>query len=159
MINYDDMMNKEYSTFITGEVPLIPVKYTENEDELVPEIIEYYGENMKIYMDRIGVCKDLEWEYQNEWRYIIQFVPINLLEGIRNNFEKYIMEYNKIVNGLAVQPFKYYDFVIDDNAFEQMKITLSPTITAGNEELIKCFVERYNPKAEIFNSKFRGLIR
>ena len=69
------------------------------------------------------------------------------------------MEYNKIVNGLAVQPFKYYDFVIDDNAFEQMKITLSPTITAGNEELIKCFVERYNPKAEIFNSKFRGLIR
>ena len=40
-----------------------------------------------------------------------------------------------------------------------MKITLSPIITPGNEELVRCFVERYNSKAEIFDSKFKGLIR
>lgn len=159
VIDYDDMMNSNYSTFTIGEVQLIPIKYTENEDELVPKIVDYNGENIKVYMSSIGVCKDLEWEYQNEWRYRIQFVPINFLEGIRNNCQGFVDVYNEIVNGTAVQPFKYYDFVIDDNAFEQMKITLSPTITPGNEELIRCFIVRYNPKAQICDSKFKGIIR
>lgn len=58
-----------------------------------------------------------------------------------------------------LQYFYYWRDSVDDNAFEQMKITLSPTITPGNEELVRCFVERYNSKAEIFDSKFKGLIR
>lgn len=159
VIDYDDMINKNYSTFTMTEIDLFSIEYTENQDKLIPRIVEKSKEEIEIFMNRIGKCKDEAWYYQNEWRYKIQFVPINLLEGIRNNQEKFVEVYNKIVNGSAVQPFKYYDFVIDDNAFEQMKITLSPTITAGNEELIKCFVERYNPKAEIFDSKFKGLIR
>ena len=159
MINFDDMMIKDYSTFTIGQIQLIPIEYTENEDDLVPRIVYNSKDNIEIFMDRIGRYKDEAWRYQYEWRYKIQFVPVNFLEGIRNNQEKFVEVYNKIINGTAVQPFKYYDFVIADNAFDQMKITLSPTITAGNEELIRCFAERYNPKAEIFESKFKGLIR
>lgn len=159
VINYDDMMYKNYSTFTIEEVQLVPIKYTENEDELIPQIVSNNDEKLEIYMSYIGVYKDLEWEYQKEWRYRIQFLPVNFLEGIRNNGEKFFEVYSKIVSGTVVQPFKYYDFLIDDDAFEQMKITLSPTITEGNEALIKSFVERYNPKAEIFDSKFKGLIR
>lgn len=159
VINYDDMINKNYSTFTIGEVDLFSIEYTEDQDKLIPKIVEHSEEEMKILMNRIGTCKDEAWRYQYEWRYKVQFLPVNFLEGIRNNCQKFLEVYNKIVNGTAVQSFEYYDFVIDDDAFEQMKITLSPTITAGNEELIRCFVERYNPKAVIFDSKFKGLIR
>lgn len=159
IIDCDDMMKKEYCTFSIGEIPIIPIKYTENEDELVPKLSEYQGDRIKIFMSRIGICKDKGWEFQNEWRYRIQFYPVNLLEGIKENCKKFDQVFCDLVRGILKQPFKYYDFTIDDNAFKQMKITLSPTITAGNEELIRCFVERYNPEAVIFDSKFRGLIR
>lgn len=158
-IDCDDMMKKKYSTFSIGEVPLIPIRYTENEDELVPELLENQGEQTKVFMSYMGVYKDKGWEYQNEWRYKIQFYPINFLEGIKGDCEGFAQICNDMINGLVAQPLKYYDFTIDDDAFEKMKITLSPTITIGNEELVRCFVERYNPKAEIFDSKFKGLIR
>lgn len=159
VINYDDMMAKKYTTFIIKEVPLIPVKYTECEDELLPQIVELNGINIDICLDRIGVYKDIGWKYQNEWRYKIYFFPINFLDGIKNNQEKFLEVCNDIICGRAIQPFKYYDLTVDDDAFEQMKIVLSPTITIGNEELLRCCVEKYNPKAQIFNSKFKGLIR
>lgn len=159
IIDFKDMLNRNYSTFTIGEIPLIPIEYSENQDKVIPKMVENSKERINIFMERIGKCKDEAWKYQYEWRYIIQFVPINFLEGIKNSCEKFAEIFNNIVNGTAEQPFKYYDFVINDSAFEQMKITLSPTITAGNEELIRCFVERYNPKAEIYDSKFKGLIR
>ncbi len=96
MINFDDMMIKDYSTFTIGEIQLIPIEYTENEDDLVPRIVYNSKDNIEIFMDRIGRYKDEAWRYQYEWRYKIQFVPVNFLEGIRNNQEKFVEVYNKI---------------------------------------------------------------
>ena len=65
----------------------------------------------------------------------------------------------EICDGKAQQPFPYYDLEIDEQAFRKMRVVLSPTITEGNEILIRSAVEKYNPDAEIFESAFHGKIR
>lgn len=99
------------------------------------------------------------WEYQKEWRYLIQFLPANLLTIYSDDgltFKRVMID---IINGKAKQPFPYYDLVIDDDAFKKMKVVLSPTMTYGNEVLIRNTIEKYNPDAVVSQSKLKGKIR
>jgi len=40
-----------------------------------------------------------------------------------------------------------------------MVITKSPNISAGNEEIIELLVKKYNPSAQVVNSKLRGNVK
>ena len=160
IIDYEKMLKDNYFTnVITGDDILCPITYTENEDELIPSLVGYEGKMIHVFMNKVGKYKNEEWRYQKEWRYIIQFLPINFYKAIQDDFNGFRQIYIDIINGCAKQPFKYYDLGIDDGAFSKMKVTLSPTITAGNEELIRNYIENYNPEAEIKRSKFYGKIR
>lgn len=65
---------------------------------------------------------------------------------------------NKLLHGLEKQPFPFYDLRLDDTVFNQMEITLSPKISAGNRLIVKSFIEKYNPSALISESSLLGLI-
>lgn len=65
---------------------------------------------------------------------------------------------NNIYHGLEKQVFQYYDLAIDDEAYTQMEVTLSPKITAGNRELIRNTILRYNPQITVKDSCLLGLI-
>ena len=48
--------------------------------------------------------------------------------------------------------------MLDDEAFREMEITLSPRITAGNRIIVENLAEKYNSYAHIFESTLVGLI-
>lgn len=58
----------------------------------------------------------------------------------------------------AIQPFTYYDMLIDDDAFNDMQITLSPKISTENREMVFLLKEQYNNSVEIIESKLLNLI-
>lgn len=162
IIDYNHMLKSDYFTqIVSGDDILYQVKYTDDINEIIPKILDYNAltNQTTVKMGLLGKCKDSAWSYQKEWRYILQFIPGNLLQALNDGFETFAEGIKEICNGTAKQPFPYYDLKISDEAFKRMKIVLSPTISLGNEILIRSTIGQYNPNAQISDSKFKGKIR
>ncbi len=162
IIRLDQMLESNYFTqVITGDDILVRVAYSEKEDEINPRIISYdiLSDMTRVALSKIGKCKREAWSFQKEWRYIVQFYPGNILTVYEDDRAALRNVFIEICDGNVQQPFPYYDLEIDEQAFRKMRIVLSPTITEGNEILIRSVVEKYNPDAEIFRSAFQGKIR
>lgn len=162
IIRLDKMLESNYFTqTITGDDILVKMTYSEKEDEINPQIISYdnLSDRTTFALGKIGKCKREAWSFQKEWRYIIQFYPGDILSVYEDDGMTLKNIFMDICAGKAQQPFPYYDLEIDDQAFRKMRIVLSPTITEGNEVLIRSAVEKYNPDTEIYESAFKGKIR
>lgn len=133
---------------------LIPVEYTDDPDKLVPKIVHSTQEEMNIGLGKLGRCKNKYWDFQREWRYVLRFLPISLINIMvgKNNEEM-----NKVNNCIDL-PFNYYFLKLDDEKFNEMEITLSPQINDGNREIVKLLVEKYNPGIKINESLLFGTI-
>lgn len=134
---------------------LCEVQYTTENEKLYPHLLQNNGEQFSIALQKLGRYKNVHWEFQKEWRYILNFIPINLKSISYNQFTKMA---NDIRIGQAKQPFAYYDMVIDDSAFSDMEITLSPRISAGSRAIVETLVQRFNPAANINDSTLKNLI-
>lgn len=106
----------------------------------------------------LGIHKNIHWEFQHEWRYILQFYPVNINQDPNILPTSVQIMANKILHGLEKQPFPFYDLQLDDVAFSEMEITLSPRISAGYRLIVNSLIEKYNPSALIHNSSLLGLI-
>jgi hypothetical protein len=147
-----------YSAQAMSKELLIKVKYTDNKEKLYPRLLLENDEQFTIALGELGKYKNLHWEFQNEWRYILIIVPLNLnlpFEALAPNFQ---LVANNIRCGTEKQPFPYYDMYLSDEAFREMEITLSPRISAGSEIIVKSLIEKYNPSASITQSHLVGLI-
>jgi len=162
IIRWDQMLASGcFTQVITGDDILSEMIYSEKENEINPRTISYDAFNDKKTLDlgKMGKCKREAWRFQKEWRYIIQFYPGDILSVYEDDGVTLANIFENIRTGNAQQPFPYYDLEIDVAALRKMKIVLSPTITEGNEILIRSAVEKYNPDAQIYESAFKGKIR
>lgn len=141
---------------MNGDI-LKKVEYTEDLEKLIPQIIEQEEKGVSLGFGKLGNVKNQYWEFQKEWRYVLQFfrVPISDLQNVQ---EKLVNEFNKIIEGKDERIFDYYDLEIDDGAFNEMIITPSPKITPGNKVLLESIIEKYNPKAKIIESQLTNLL-
>ena len=155
-----DMMKKGYicPAAMSNKI-LHKVEYTSDLNKLYPKLVTHNGEQFSIALGSLGIQKNIHWEFQHEWRYILQFYPLNInqknLDSVTASVQ--IMA-NKLLYGLEKQPFPFYDLQLDDNAFSEMEITLSPKISVGNRLIVNALVDKYNPSASIHDSSLLGLI-
>lgn len=134
------------------------VQYTQEYDKLYPKLVTINGEQFAIALGELGKYKNIHWEFQKEWRYMLLFFPLNFNQPIQTmSVEAQIMG-NKILHGLEKQPFPYYDMTLDNEVFEDMEITMCPQISEGNRIIIKSLVDKYNQKAIVKESSLKGLI-
>ena len=137
---------------------LVKVEYTDDKDKLYPHLLSENGESFSIALGELGKYKNLHWEFQNEWRYILTILPFNLNQPVENSLKSFQIIANKMRLGIEKQPFPYYDMYLSDEAFSEMEITLSPHISAGSKIIAESLVEKYNPAAIITESQLIGLI-
>ena len=162
IIRLDKMLASKYFTqVLTGDDILFKVLYTEDEDKILPKIYSYDAatDSGTLALGEVGKYKRYDWNYQKEWRYIIQFLPENVLTVLTDGGKSFQKVFVDIMNGTAKQPFPYYDLEIADEAFKKMKVVLSPTISPGNEILIRNALDYYNKDATIAESKFKGKMK
>lgn len=119
---------------------LIKVEYTDNKDKLYPHLLTENGETFSIALGELGKYKNLHWKFQNEWRYILTILPLNLNQPVENSLKNFQIIANKMRLGLEKQPFPYYDMYLSDEAFSEMEITLSPHISAGSKIIVESLV-------------------
>ena len=163
-IPYDDYFNENY-----GPIPvdpkdlLIKVQYTSEESLLNPVLVKNDSKSTQIIVSPVGKYKNSYWNFQDEWRYRLWFLPISYITVLQN-YENINFINQHLINGFLGHkkiPFTYYDLKIKDSAFENMEIMLSPDITEGNRIIVKTLLEKYNPKAvdHITESCLKNLIR
>ena len=134
------------------------VEYSDDPAKLVPQIIESTEGGTKFNFANLGSVKNTFWNFQNEWRYIMQFYPFDFSIDIEIASQKLANTLLRIKDGTDTPPLSYYDLYIDDAAFNSMIITPSPRMTAGNRVLLDTLLEKYNSKASIIESELIGLI-
>lgn len=132
------------------------VKYTDDYDKLYPQIINVVEGNTQVSMGNLGKYKNTYWGFQNEWRYILRFLPISLKDKLLN-LNSNQLELVRISKCLDL-PFAYYYLKLDEAKLKNMEITLSPQISDGNRIIVDLLVEKYNSVIQITESKLHGRI-
>lgn len=159
IIPLTEMFSKGFLTIqAMNKELLFKVEYTDDKEKLYPHLLKDEGGHFFIALGELGKYKNLHWDFQREWRYILNVLPINLNQPIETSLRSFQITANKMRLGLEKQPFPYYDMRISDEAFEDMKITLSPRISAGSRIIVQNLIEKYNPTAKLVESSLVGLI-
>lgn len=159
LIPFADMFLRKYiSVGVTPENILHKVEYSAAHDKLYPKLVDFKGDSFSIALGSLGKYKNTHWSFQNEWRYILLIFPFDLNQPVETLGKAAQIMGNNILNGLEKQPFPFYDMILDDSAYGEMEITLSPKISAGNRIIVENLVEKYNPSAVVKNSTLLGLI-
>ena len=158
-VNWVDMMLQRVFSPQAGSGELLhKVEYTADRDLLEPQVLTQTDNGVNLSWGTVGKYKNLHWRFQEEWRYLMVFVPMDFLCSPANMAKAFHQTVLRMKNGTEVLPFSYYDLPIDDTPFCQMEITPSPQMTAGFRLLLDDLVEKYNPTATIKESELLGLI-
>lgn len=159
IVDYNMLYNEKYHIENDGiDEILYEVKYIDSKEKLEPTIINDEHQNIRFCLDKLGRYKNTYWRFQDEWRYILRFIPIGYSE-----IEKNI----NIFGDIVIKRFKsysdkmpaFYDLRIKDEFFENMEIVLSPKISQGNKVIVYSLRDKYNPKMIIKESELHNLIR
>lgn len=130
--------------------------YTDDPNLLEPQLVLKHGDKIELKTEALGRHKSTYWQFQNEWRYIMMFFPIDFLtdpEKLAMYMSQFIA---RVRAGIEPRPLPYYDLEIDSQFFSEMEITCSPQITPGNRILLDLLVEKYNPDAKVLDSFLLG---
>ena len=158
-IPFTEMWEKGfYCVQAMNEIVPHRVEYTQDENKLYPSILNTNGEQFSISLGEMGRYKNLHWEFQKEWRYILQILPLNLNQAPEMLEPSFQLVANRILHGVEKQAFPYYDMKIDDTAFSSMEITVSPRLSPGNWVILESLIDKYNPSAQINKSTLQDLL-
>ena len=86
--------------------------------------------------------------------YVFPYNP--LLEGANPNISTVIMQ--SYLNNKQL-PFEDYYMHLNEDAFKNMEITLSPSATDAQRIIVKSLVEKFAPDANVKESRLGKLIR
>ncbi len=158
-IPLEDMFKRKYAThpLIQQEEMLKKVEYTNDQSKLYPQVLAQSVKGITFRFDQLGRYKNTHWSFQKEWRYILLLLPFDILDFSKTEENLSIIATN-LLSGAGDAPFRYFDLTLDDDAFKDMEITMSPKISAGNRVILNNLVETYNSNAIIKESSLCGLI-
>lgn len=158
-IPFVEMFDKGFYSAQTRKDDLLyKVEYTSDKNKLYPHILNDNDDSFTLEIGLIGKYKNIHWKFQNEWRYILNIIPLNLNQPVAKSIQDFQLIANKMRLGLEKQLFPYYDMTISDEAFNEMEITLSPAISNGNRVIVENLIEKYNHSAKLEDSCLLGLI-
>ena len=130
------------------------VEYTDDKELLEPQACT----DDAITIDVLGRYKSTYWDFQEEWRYKLQFLATYTGTNDNERAKFYRDHLNNIRDGTVSLPISYYDLTISEEAFCQMEILKSPRLSAGNDILLDVLIKEYNPNAKVKESELKGLL-
>lgn len=133
------------------------VEYTDDPALLSPKLFSIEQDRMGLATATMGKYKNTYWEFQNEERYVLRFLPVDAKRMIYCENAKEAVYQAFINTNNSFLP--YYDLKIRDDAFNSMEITLSPQFTDGNKILLETLCQKYNPNMKIVESALKNKVR
>lgn len=162
-----DMFQQEFS--------FIPIHEYDNDFffrdvRYVDEVFQYTKDKIRISkfhdnnrvdvnmdMKPFGYYKHKRWSFQRESRFVLYALPCNpCLESDNHNLTTIIT--NTLLQNKQL-PFTYYDLCLRKEVFDDMIITLSPSITEAQKIIVTTLRDQYAPMAKIEESSLGELVR
>ena len=135
------------------------VEYTDEINNLEPEIFFSDENRFGLNFESIGKFKNLHWEFQREWRFIINILPFNMFDDpkkiphkmaeITHNIRAANDNY-KIPNSIFIG--------IKETALNNIEIIMSPKMNEGNKTILNLLIKEYCPNAIVKDSCLKDLI-
>lgn len=109
-------------------------------------------------MGNVGTLKHKRWDFQKESRFILRIIPTN---GETSLFKpkEFLAKIKETFDTKREPHFNTYDLPLKDNIFEQLEVTLSPSITTGQRVIVQTLMKQYAPKAKIRESKLTQSVK
>ncbi len=153
----EECFNDDY--FIVNcayEQSLEKVEYTDDPELLSPKMFTIKSNTFSLATAKLGKYKNTYWEFQNEERYILRFIPVDAKKMVttKNTAD---VAYKAFTSKKDFIP--YFELAIRDDAFYAMEITLSPQFSAGNRVLLDSLCEKFNPGVKILESALQNQVR
>ena len=126
------------------------VIYVDDPLSFTDYLISDFADIFCFKLNPIGTYKHKRWEFQQESRYVLNCVPINLLQGLTNkNLNTEIITSYKN-NKLPEKEF--IDMPLKKTAFDSLEITLHPSATETQKIIVNALLQQYAPKANLKKS-------
>lgn len=92
------------------------------------------------------------WNFQQEWRYLINCVPIGIKE-ISTIEQSEIIK--RIEDTEYRAPFDKIFLKIDEEAFEDKEVLIGDKASEGDEIIVKALLNQYSPNSILKESKLK----
>lgn len=146
-----------FSNILSTKNFLHQVEYTNDPDILTPVLTEQNIEHFTISHGQLGKYKSLYWSFLKEWRYIITVQPENVNQlGSPERLRQMI---RNMLDPTYQPPSIFFTLDIDEVAFKEMEIILSPNMSAEDRQYVYALKEQYNPNMTINDSVLTGHLR
>lgn len=158
-----DWVNPNYSFYPLDNASFYrQIQYVDDVAEVTKDAVKFFnvtdkGGEFLLSLNAFGTYKHKRWAFQDESRFVLYAFPFNLIkEGQHVTFPAKLVQ--SLVEGRLL-PFTYYDLSLKDEAFSNMEIRLSPSITDSQRIIIQSLVDKYAPNARIVDSSLGKLVR
>ncbi len=114
-------------------------------------------EGITVKTDKVGSYKNKRWAFQEESRFVVFFAPGNPLAYF--NTDKYIPEQIRQIRAIKNNEglsFSHYDMNLNEEAFENLVVTMSPLCEPSQKIIVKALCKQYAPNAQIVDSNLSG---
>lgn len=135
------------------------VEYTDEIDKLEPEIFYSDGKGSGLNFGNIGKFKNLHWEFQHEWRFLLNILPFNMFDNPETIPSKMaeIMQNIRMASDNYKIPNSIF-IGIKEAAVNDIEIIMSPKMNEGNKVLLNLLIKEYCPTATVKESCLKDLI-
>lgn len=143
LVEASNQMMRETTMSVKHDVDklLCQVQYTNDPRKLFPHLYDEYQGQMFGNFSDYGKYKNTSWEWQKEWRYILEFYRMRAFRKKADN----TLEWYKV-------PFDYYDLKLDPVKLRQLEITTSPIISEDSKRKLNKILAQYLPGTPVKES-------
>ena len=113
---------------------------------------------MSVEISKVGKYKHKRWAFQNESRFVLTIIPVEN-EISLDDANSYIEFIGKALS-TGMQPyFETYDMSLREDVLDELEVTLSPSITAGQRVIVESLLKQHAPKAKMKESSLSQSVK
>lgn len=127
----------------TSIIPLTKVNYSKNLKKEKDEVLKVNGKKLKLDLTKFGVLKNSDWQFQNEFRFMVYSAPKNIDEILNLKLDDARKTLQNYVN-----PVKFVYVPIKDEAIKNIKILMGPRCSESLREVVNLLVKVHNLNPE-----------
>ena len=160
-ISLDKNMFKKHivtklNTFWNEDFFYKKIEYTDDLNQIYNSLIQNNSNGVSLNFDNVGRFKHKHWEFQDECRFRLIILPN---DNINIGDKRYVTYIHSCVKEERFPIIDSFFIDLKDDAFDNLRITLSPYATEADKLIVNALCKEYAPNAHIINSSLKGKVR
>jgi len=161
---YERIVTDQYTvnpTIFNPAMFLRKVEYTNDEATLHPTVKSKEADGIAYAFGEFGIYKRPEWQFQNEWRYILMILPAPLRYKSLPQSQWVEHFVRQIHSGIDSGSLPFEDFYLDleTSVINSIEVVLGPKCTKGDEVIVASLLSKYCTNPSVRPSNLKGSIR